>query len=164
MDKKEKVLLAAILMALCHIEAILTGAECKKCGEHCGKGKKAGRAARDPRETEQERLPDVPDWRDTEAAKRRDAAAQFDEDDKLTQIRLIVASHQGEKLSKIIEAIKAGAGISNSGLAALLGVHPARITEAVRGKARPGFVQIFTEILGEGADLAAKKSGKRGAK
>ena len=163
MDKKEKVLLAAILMAVCNIEAFLKGSKSGKCGK-CTDAAKAGRPERDPQKGEPERLPDVPDWRDTEAAKKRDGAAQFAADDQLTQIRLIVAAHQGEKLAKIIGAIRKDAGISNSKLAALLDVHPARITEAVHGKARPGFVQIFTEVLGEGVDLAKKKAGKRGAK
>ena len=120
------------------------------------------------KEAKPERLPDVPDWRDTEAAKQRDGAAQFAKDDKLTQIRLTVAAHQGEKLSKIIEAIKKDAGISGNELARILGVNGARITEAAAGKPRKSFVIKFTEILGEGSapvrKPAAKKSGKRGAK
>ena len=79
-----------------------------------------------------------------------------------------MAAHQGEKLSKIIEAIKKDAGISGNELARILGVNGARITEAAAGKPRKSFVIKFTEILGEGSapvrKPAAKKSGKRGAK
>ena len=88
------------------------------------------------------RLPDIPDW--------RDGAARQTDDDLLVQCRLIVAAHQGESLGKMIEAVKAGANISGSKLARLLGVNRARISEAVHGKAKPYFVERFAEILGEG--------------
>ena len=88
------------------------------------------------------REPDVPDW--------RDGAARQTDDDLLVQCRLIVAAHQGESLGKMIEAVKAGANISGSRLARLLGVNKARISEALNGKAKPYFIERFTEILGEG--------------
>ena len=88
------------------------------------------------------RLPDVPDW--------RDGAARQTDDDLLVLCRLIVAAHQGQSLAKMIEAVKAGAGISGSRLARLLGVNKARISEALNGKAKPHFKERFTEILGEG--------------
>lgn len=88
------------------------------------------------------REPDVPDW--------RDGAARQTDDDLLVQCRLIVAAHQGESLGKMIEAVKAGANISGSKLARLLGVNKARISEALNGKAKPYFIERFTEILGEG--------------
>jgi|GEM_PF-5623211 len=88
------------------------------------------------------RLPDIPDW--------RDSAARQTDDDLLVQCRLIVAAHQGESLGKMIEAVKAGANISGSKLARLLGVNKARISEALNGKAKPYFIERFTEILGEG--------------
>lgn len=174
MDKKEKVLLASILMAVSKIEALLREAKCGKCGK-CGHQeaeiKKDARTvllaakAMGPvkKEAKPERLPDVPDWRDTEAAKQRDGAAQFAEEDELTQIRLIVAAHQGESLAKIIGAIQKETGINSKELAALLDVYPARITEAVHGKARPGFKQIFTQVLGEGADLANNRPNRQDA-
>ena len=90
------------------------------------------------------RLPDSPDW--------RDGAARQTDDDLLVQCRLIVAAHQGESLGKMIEAVKAGANISGSKLARLLGVNRARISEAVHGKAKPYFIERFTEILGEGKE------------
>ena len=90
------------------------------------------------------REPDVPDW--------RDGAARQTDDDLLVQCRLIVAAHQGESLGKMIEAVKAGANISGSKLARLLGVNRARISEAVHGKAKPYFIERFTEILGEGKE------------
>ena len=90
------------------------------------------------------RLPDIPDW--------RDGAARQTDDDLLVQCRLIVAAHQGESLGKMIEAVKAGANISGSKLARLLGVNRARISEAVHGKAKPYFIERFTEILGEGKE------------
>ena len=182
-DTKKEIIreIARIWLSLIRIGALmeLQGAKCGKCGK-CGHQdseiKKDARAvllaakAMGPmkKEAKPERLPDVPDWRDTEAAKQRDGAAQFAKDDKLTQIRLTVAAHQGEKLSKIIEAIKKDAGISGNELARILGVNGARITEAAAGKPRKSFVIKFTEILGEGSapvrKPAAKKSGKRGAK
>ena len=88
------------------------------------------------------RLPDIPDW--------RDGTARQTDDDLLVQCRLIVAAHQGESLGKMIEAVKAGANISGSKLARLLGVNKARISEALNGKAKPYFIERFTEILGEG--------------
>lgn len=94
---------------------------------------------------EPERLPDVPDW--------RDGAARQEADDRLTRIRLTVAAHQGDGLAEIIEAIKAD-GTDPKALAAILGVNQARISEALHGKARPGFVARFCEVLGDGADLA----------
>ena len=182
-DIKKEIIreIARIWLSLSRIGALmeLQGAKCGKCGK-CGHQdseiKKDARTvllaakAIGPmkKEAKPERLPDVPDWRDTEAAKQRDGAAQFAKDDKLTQIRLIVAAHQGEKLSKIIEAIKTGVGISGNELARILGVNGARITEAAAGKPRKSFVIKFTEILGEGSapvrKPAAKKSGKRGGK
>ena len=121
-DTKKEIIreIARIWLSLSRIGALmeLQGAKCGKCGK-CGHQdseiKKDARAvllaakAMGPmkKEAKPERLPDVPDWRDTEAAKQRDGAAQFAKDDKLTQIRLTVAAHQGEKLSKIIEAILA---------------------------------------------------------
>ena len=127
------------------------------------------------------RLPDVPDWRDTEAGKRelsdgsdkrgnrksgtrsagKDGAAAFAEDDRLTQIRLTVAAHQGKKLSKIIEAILAD-GTDLKTLASILGVNRARISEAKHGHARPGFVARFCEVLGEGSDLTNSRTGRTG--
>ena len=107
------------------------------------------------KEAKPERLPDVPDWRDTEAAKRRDGAAQFAKDDKLTQIRLTVAAHQGEKLSKIIEAILAD-GTDLKTLASILGVNKARISEAKHGHARPG------EGGAAGAKAANSRTGRTG--
>ena len=85
------------------------------------------------------RLPDVPDW--------RDGAARQDADDKLTRIRLTVAMHEGESLADIIRAIKED-GTDQKTLAGILGVNPARITEAVQGKPRPSFVARFAEVLG----------------
>ena len=190
-DIKKEIIreIARIWLSLSRIGALmeLQGAKCGKCGK-CGHQdseiKKDARAvllaakAMGPmkKEAKPERLPDVPDWRDTEAAKQRDGAAQFAKDDKLTQIRLTVAAHQGEKLSKIIEAILAD-GTDLKTLASILGVNRARISEAKHGHARPGFVARFCEVLGEGSDLtnsrtgrtsrtqaASKKSGKRGAK
>lgn len=90
------------------------------------------------------RLPDIPDW--------RDGAGRQTDDDLLVQCRLIVAAHQGESLGKMIEAVKAGANISGSKLARLLGVNKARISEALNGKAKPYFVERFAEILGEGKE------------
>ena len=90
------------------------------------------------------RLPDIPDW--------RDGAARQTDDDLLVQCRLIVASHQGASLAKMIEAVKAGANISGSKLARLLGVNKARISEALNGKPKPYFIERFTEILGEGKE------------
>ena len=107
-----------------------------------------------------EREPDVPDWRDTEAAKQRDGAAQFAKDDKLTQIRLTVAAHQGESMAEIIGAILAD-GTDLKTLAAILGVNRARISEAKHGHARPGFKLIFTEVLGEGGAAGAKAANSR---
>ena len=195
MDTKKEIIreIARIWLSLSRIGALmeLQGAKCGKCGK-CGHQdseiKKDARAvllaakAMGPmkKEAKPERLPDVPDWRDTEAAKQRDGAAQFAKDDKLTQIRLTVAAHHGKKLSKIIEAILAD-GTDLKTLASILGVNRARISEAKHGHARPGFKLIFTQVLGEGADpatsrtgrtgrtvakdqAASKKSGKRGAK
>ena len=85
------------------------------------------------------RLPDIPDW--------RDGAARQDADDKLTRIRLTVAMHEGESLAEIIRAIKED-GTDQKTLAGILGVNPARITEAVQGKPRPSFVARFAEVLG----------------
>ena len=90
------------------------------------------------------REPDVPDW--------RDGAGRQTDDDLLVQCRLIVAAHQGESLAKMIEAVKAGANISGSKLARLLGVNKARISEALNGKPKPYFIERFTEILGEGKE------------
>ena len=164
MDKKEKVLLASILMAVSKIEALLQEAKCGKCGKCAGdannKPNKPDSPDRQNAAAEPERLPDVPDWRDAAAKQPRDGAAQFAEEDELTHIRLIVAAHQGESLAKIIGAIQKETGINSKELAALLDVYPARITEAVHGKARPGFKQIFTQVLGEGADLANSRTGR----
>ncbi len=91
------------------------------------------------------REPDVPDW--------RDGAARQTEDDLLVRCRLIVAAHQGDGLAEIIRAIKED-GTDQKTLAGILGVNPARITEAVQGKPRPSFVARFAEVLGEGADLS----------
>ena len=170
------------------------------------------RNAKIKKNAETGRLPDVPDWRDTEAAKRElpgktgntkktenrgnrskdarsagadgaarkartsghrghrgrcgqgagtgsaardagtDGAGRQTDDDLLAQCRLIVAAHQGESLAKMIEAVKAGAGISGSRLARLLGVNKARISEALNGTAKPYFIERFTEILGEGKE------------
>ena len=93
-----------------------------------------------------------------------DGAAQFAEEDELTRIRLIVAAHQGESLAAIIRAIQKETGLNSRELAGVLGVNPGRISEAVHGKAKPCFKERFTEVLGEGADFAKKKAGKRGAK
>ncbi len=124
---------------------------------------------------EPERLPDVPDWRDnanlsdgsdkSDRSDKRgnrgggarsagtDGAVKLAEEDELVRIRLTVAAHQGDGLAEIIEAIKAG-GTDPKALAAVLGVNQARISEALHGHARPGFVARFCEVLGEGADLA----------
>ena len=102
------------------------------------------------------REPDVPDW--------RDGAARQTEDDLLVRCRLIVAAHQGESLAAIIRAIQKETGLNSRELAGVLGVNPGRISEAVHGKAKPCFKERFTEVLGEGADFAKKKAGKRGAK
>ena len=182
-DIKKEIIreIARIWLSLSRIGALmeLQGAKCGKCGK-CGHQdseiKKDARAvllaakAMGPmkKEAKPERLPDVPDWRDTEAAKQRDGAAQFAKDDKLTQIRLTVAAHQGEKLSKIIEAILAD-GTDLKTLASILGVNKARISEAKHGHARPGFVARFAEVLGCDGGASVKsvkstKSGKRGAK
>lgn len=168
----------ALTRSLCNIYAILSDAEdadcagtgcmanCRgKCGR-CATRREAqitkdgltvllGAKAMGPmkKEAKPERLPDVPDWRDTEAAKKRDGAAQFAKDDKLTRIRLTVAAHQGDGLAEIIEAILAD-GTDLKTLASILGVNKARISEAKHGHARPGFVARFCEVLGEGADLA----------
>ena len=170
MDNTKKEIIremARIWLSLSRIGALLElkRAKCEKCGKCAGRRPvdKAAPVARKKKggaKTETERLPDVPDWRDTEAAKRRDAAAQFDEDDKLTQIRLIVASHQGKKLSKIIEAILAD-GTDLKTLAQILGVNKARISEAKHGHARPGFVARFCEVLGEGGAAGAKAANSR---
>lgn len=118
---------------------------------------KRGKGARMRKIEEPERLPDVPDW--------RDGAARQEADDRLTQIRLIVSSMQGESLSDIIKAILAD-GTDPKALAAILGVNQARISEALHGKARPKFKEIFTEVLGcdGGASVKSVKSKKRGAK
>ena len=177
-DTKKEIIreIARIWLSLSRIGALmeLQGAKCGKCGkcartETDGNGclrsgtENAGTGAetRDHRAAKPERLPDVPDWRDTEAAKQRDGAAQFAKDDKLTQIRLTVAAHQGEKLSKIIEAILAD-GTDLKTLASILGVNRARISEAKHGHARPGFVARFCEVLGEGSDLTNSRTGRTG--
>ena len=120
-----------------------------------------------------ERLPDVPDWRDNanlsgrsdksdRSDKRRtDGAAQFAADDRLTRIRLTVAMHEGESLAEIIEAILAD-GIKPAELAGLLGVNQARISEALHGKARPGFVARFAEVLGCDGGAGARTGGPGG--
>jgi len=175
-DIKKEIIreIARIWLSLSRIGALmeLQGAKCGKCGK-CGHQdseiKKDARAvllaakAMGPmkKEAKPERLPDVPDWRDTEAAKQRDGAAQFAKDDKLTQIRLTVAAHLGEKLSKIIEAILAD-GTDLKTLASILGVNRARISEAKHGHARPGFVARFCEVLGEGSDLTNSRTGRTG--
>ena len=124
------------------------------------------------KEAKPERLPDVPDWRDTEAGKRgKDGAAAFAEDDRLTRIRLTVAAHQGDGLAEIIEAILAD-GTDLKTLSQILRVNKARISEAKHGHARPGFVARFAEVLGCDGGASVKsvksvkstKSGKRGAK
>ena len=96
------------------------------------------------KDAETGRLPDVPDW--------RDGAARQTDDDLLVQCRLIVAEHLGDGLSEIIEAILKETGINSKELAALLNVDPRRVSEAMHGKPRPGFVARFTEILGEGKE------------
>ena len=117
-----------------------------------------------------EREPDVPDWRENanldgpDGRRGKDGAAEFAEEDELTRIRLIVAEHQGESLAEIIRAIQKETGLNSRELAGVLGVNPGRISEAVHGKAKPCFKERFTEVLGEGADFAKKKAGKRGAK
>ena len=128
------------------------------------------------------RLPDVPDWRDTEAGKRelsdgsdkrgnrksgtrsagKDGAAAFAEDDRLTQIRLTVAAHQGESMAEIIGALKKENGLSGNALARLLGEAPARVTEARHGKASRRFLKRFTQVLGEGSDLTNSRTGRTG--
>ena len=169
MDNTKKEIIremARIWLSLSRIGALmeLQGAKCGKCGKCAGRRpvdkvdiarKKKGGA-----KTETERLPDVPDWRDTEAAKQRDGAAQFAKDDKLTQIRLTVAAHQGESMAEIIGAILAD-GTDLKTLAAILGVNRARISEAKHGHARPGFKLIFTEVLGEGGAAGAKAANSR---
>ena len=94
-----------------------------------------------PKKPAGERLPDVPDWRETDGAKRQA------KDDRLTRIRLTVAAHEGESLRKIIDAIKAD-GTSQRELAGILGVNPGRITEARQGMARPSLRARFCEVLG----------------
>lgn len=185
MDKKEKILLAAILAAVSKIEAHLQGAKCEKCGK-CGHreaeitkdgltvllaAKAMGPMRKD---AEPERLPDVPDWRDNanlsdrsdrsdRSDKRRtDGAAQFAADDRLTRIRLTVAAHQGDGLSEIIEAILADCTDLKT-LSQILGVNKARISEAKHGHARPGFVARFCEVLGEGGDSANCRTGRTNA-
>ena len=136
------------------------------------------------KEAEPGRLPDVPDWRDNANLSDRsdrsdgsdqrgnrksgtrsagkDGAAAFAEDDRLTRIRLTVAAHQGDGLAEIIEAIKAG-GTDPKALAAILGVNQARISEALHGKARPGFVARFAEVLGcDGGAGSANLNGENG--
>ena len=114
-----------------------------------------------------DRLPDVPDWRDAKPAKTvgkrepsdksakrgKDGAAQFASEDRLTQIRLTVSAHQGENLGQIIDAIRKENGISCRELASILGVNKARISEAMNGKPRPGFIARFAEVLGEGGAI-----------
>ena len=62
-----------------------------------------------------------------------------------------------------LQAIKAG-GTDPKALAAILGVNQARISEALHGKARPGFVARFAEALGcdggAGSDPANNKTYK----
>ena len=94
-----------------------------------------------PKKPAGERLPDVPDWRETDGAKRQA------KDDRLTRIRLTVAAHEGESLRKIIDAIKAD-GTSQGTLARILRVNPGRITEARQGLARPSLRARFCEVLG----------------
>ena len=94
-----------------------------------------------PKKPAGERLPDVPDWRETDGAKRQA------KDDRLTRIRLTVALHEGESFRQIIDAIKAD-GISQRTLAGILGVNPGRITEARQGLARPSLRARFCEVLG----------------
>ena len=114
---------------------------------------KRGKSARMRKIEEPERLPDIPDW--------RDGASRQEADDRLTQIRLIVAAHQGDGLAEIIEAIKAD-GTDPKALAAILGVNQARISEALHGKARPGFVARVAEGLGCNGDSANCRTGRTG--
>lgn len=136
------------------------------------------------KEAEPGRLPDVPDWRDNanlsdrsdrsdRSDKRRnrksgtrsagkDGAAAFAEDDRLTQIRLTVAAHQGESMAEIIGALKKENGLSGNALARLLGEAPARVTEARHGKASRRFLKRFCEVLGEGSDLTNSRTGRTG--
>lgn len=175
MDNTKKEIIremARIWLSLSRIGALmeLQGAKCGKCGKCAGRrpvDKAApvdkvdiARKKKSGAKTETERLPDVPDWRDTEAAKQRDGAAQFAKDDKLTQIRLTVAAHQGESMAEIIEAILAD-GTDLKTLAQILGVNKARISEAKHGHARPGFVARFCEVLGEGGAAGAKAANSR---
>ena len=113
---------------------------------------KRGKGPRMRKIEEPGRLPDIPDW--------RDGAARQEADDELTRIRLTVAGHQGDGLAEIIEAIKAG-GTDPKALAAILGVNQARISEALHGKARPGFVARFAEVLGEGGAAGAKAANNK---
>ena len=113
---------------------------------------KRGKGPRMRKIEEPGRLPDIPDW--------RDGAARQEVDDRLTRIRLTVAMHEGESLAEIISAIKED-GTDPKALAAVLGVNQARISEALHGHARPGFVARFAEVLGEGGAAGAKAANNR---
>ena len=149
----------ALTRSLCNIYAILADAVSANC--RTGRTGRTGRtnAGTDGAANcrgkieEPERLPDIPDW--------RDGASRQEADDRLTQIRLIVAAHQGDGLAEIIEAIKAD-GTDPKALAAILGVNQARISEALHGKARPGFVARFAEVLGCNGDSANCRTGRTG--
>lgn len=146
--------MGAIGATLDTICAILANAESANCGRrgHCGQSGHGGQGAgAEAAAQEPERLPDVPDW--------RDGAARQEADDELTRIRLTVAAHEGNGLAEIISAIKED-GTDPKELAGLLSVHQARISEALHGHARPGFVTRFCEVLGEGGD--ANLNGENG--
>ena len=85
-------------------------------------------------EGREERLPDVPDWRDGKA-------------NDLAFLRRVVADNQGGTLAEILAALK-GAGFSGVRIAELIGVDPRRVSEASKGRARKSFLLHFAEVAG----------------
>ena len=85
-------------------------------------------------EVREERLPDVPDWRDGKA-------------NDLAFLRRVVAENQGGTLAEILAALK-GAGFSGVRIAELIGVDPRRVSEASKGRARKSFLLHFAEVAG----------------
>ena len=85
-------------------------------------------------EVREERLPDVPDWRDGKA-------------NDLAFLRRVVAENQGGTLAQILAALK-GAGFSGVRIAELIGVDPRRVSEASKGRARKSFLLHFAEVAG----------------
>lgn len=81
-----------------------------------------------------------------------DARAQTaaDADARIAAIRSALAGlGKTYTLAELIDEI-GGFGVSGTELAALMGVHPARIAEARKGHARPGFKAKFAELFGQG--------------